>query len=348
MVKAGRTREGSRAAGSHTAALAASDVAVDALFHQTGVIRADTIDEMFDIAACLDWQPLPAGRRVAIVTNAGGPGILAVDACVAAGLDVVEFGGATRARLAAFLPPEAAIGNPVDMVASAGADEYRRTVEIALTSDDGDALIVIFTPVDRRKAAETIAGNPRRNRRRTTRRGHGQAGARVRDGRTRALTPLEIESPPERVPVYAFPENAARALGKIATYAEMAGAAARALLGLRRHPRRRRARRVPRGARQPRRRLVDGRRNAARAERFGLPLVARRSSRTGRRSGGAGGGVRVSRRREAAARQLLHKSDIGAVTSGCRRTAAVRSAFEELTALAARTAESIAPKAKAS
>ena len=80
-VKAGRTRGGSRAAGSHTAALAANDVAVDALFHQSGVIRADTIDEMFDIAACLDAQPLPAGRRVAIVTNAGGPGILAVDAC---------------------------------------------------------------------------------------------------------------------------------------------------------------------------------------------------------------------------------------------------------------------------
>ena len=90
-MKAGRTRAGSRAAGSHTAALAASDVAVDALFHQSGVIRADTIDEMFDIAACLDAQPLPAGRRVGIVTNAGGPGILAVDACEAAGLSVVEF-----------------------------------------------------------------------------------------------------------------------------------------------------------------------------------------------------------------------------------------------------------------
>ena len=86
-VKAGRTRAGSRAAGSHTAALAASDAAVDALFHQSGVIRAETIDEMFDIAALLDAQPLPAGSRVAVVTNAGGPGILAVDACEAAGLD---------------------------------------------------------------------------------------------------------------------------------------------------------------------------------------------------------------------------------------------------------------------
>src|SRR6185503_10705931 len=111
-VKAGRSRAGSRAAGSHTAALAASDVAVDALFRQAGVIRADTMDDMFDIAACLDAQPLPPGRRVAIVTNAGGPGILAVDACDAAGLSVVPFSPATCERLKAFLPPEASVGNP--------------------------------------------------------------------------------------------------------------------------------------------------------------------------------------------------------------------------------------------
>src|SRR6185436_10988278 len=88
VVKAGRTAAGSRAAGSHTAALAASDTGVGALFRQSGVIRADT----FDVATCLDAQPLPAGRRVAIVTNAGGPGILAVDACEAAGLQVTPFG----------------------------------------------------------------------------------------------------------------------------------------------------------------------------------------------------------------------------------------------------------------
>jgi acetyltransferase len=88
------------------------------LFHQSGVIRAGTIDEMFDIATCLDAQPLPNGSRVAIVTNAGGPGILAADACVAAGLTVAEFSPATCARFSAFLPPTASVANPVDMVAS--------------------------------------------------------------------------------------------------------------------------------------------------------------------------------------------------------------------------------------
>src|SRR5206468_71014 len=130
------------------AALAARDVAVDALFRQSGVIRADTIDEMFDMAACLDAQPLPKGTRVGIVTNAGGPGILAVDACEAAGLHVVELAPDVQARLHAFLPSTATVGNPIDMVASAGPDEYRRAIETVLASPEIDALILIFTPVD--------------------------------------------------------------------------------------------------------------------------------------------------------------------------------------------------------
>ena len=157
VVKAGRTRAGSRAAGSHTAALAANDTAVEALFHQSGVIRAGTIDEMFDIATCLDAQPLPKGRRVAIVTNAGGPGILAADACVAAGLAVAEFSPATCARFSTFLPPTASVANPVDMVASAGPHEYQRAIEVAATTDDADALIVIFTPVDTARAEDILA-----------------------------------------------------------------------------------------------------------------------------------------------------------------------------------------------
>ena len=218
VVKSGRTAAGSRAAGSHTAALAASDTAVDALFHQSGVIRADTIDEMFDIATCLDAQPLPAGRRVAIVTNAGGPGILAVDACDAAGLSVTPFGAATRARLAEFLPAEASVANPVDMVASAGPAEYRRAIEVALMADEADALIVIYTPVDPLTSGDTLqairdgiaAG-----------RAAGATGKPILSclmaggGRPQALT---IGG--ERVPAFAFPENAVRALAKVAVYAE--------------------------------------------------------------------------------------------------------------------------------
>jgi acyl-CoA synthetase (NDP forming) len=217
-VKAGRTSAGSRAAGSHTAALAASDTAVDALFHQAGVVRADTIDEMFDVAALLETQSLPPGRRVAVITNAGGPGILAVDACEAAGLFVPAFGADTRRALSAFLPAEASVGNPVDMVASAGPAEYRRAIEVALTAKETDALLVIYIPIETSQSAETldaIRGGIAAGR------GAGVTGkpvlACVMSNASRP-TPLVVES--ERVPTYAFPENAVRALAKVVAYAE--------------------------------------------------------------------------------------------------------------------------------
>ena len=332
-VKAGRTREGSRAAGSHTAALAASDIAVDALFQQTGVIRAETIDEMFDIAACLDLQPLPAGRRVAIVTNAGGPGILAVDACVAAGLTVVEFSEATRARLAAFLPAEAAVGNPVDMVASAGAAEYRRTIEVALTSEDADALIAIFTPVDQRTAAEIVAAIR-----------DGIAAARRSGGAGKtvlacviaepgALVPLHVDH--ERVPVYAFPENAARALGKIAEYAEwksrppalfwsfddIRSIDARELCG---------AVLESRGDD-----WLTGDETQRLLKNFGLPLVPTVMVRSADDAAAQASTLGFPVVAKLALRRLLHKSDAGAVRVGLESEPDVRSAFETLTALAA-------------
>src|SRR4029077_14737565 len=136
-------------AGSHTAALAANDVAVDALFLQTGVIRAETLDEMFDVAAGLESQPLPKGRRIAIVTNAGGPGILCTDACEASGLVVPELSQEIKAELRKFLPAAASVSNPVDMIASARADSYRKTIETLLPAPDVDAMIVIYIPIDR-------------------------------------------------------------------------------------------------------------------------------------------------------------------------------------------------------
>jgi len=222
-LKAGRTQAGSRAAGSHTAALAASDAAVDAMFRQSGVVRADTIDEMFDVALCLEAQPLPRGRRVAVITNAGGPGILAVDACVAAGLSVPQLSDETRAALAAFLPSEASVGNPVDMVASAGPIEFRRAIEVVLAAPDIDAIIVIYTPVDTTSSDDTLAAI------RDGIAGGRRAGASAKpilaclmasSGRPLPLGIAGDSGRQERVPTYAFPENAARALAKAAAYGE--------------------------------------------------------------------------------------------------------------------------------
>ncbi|HYY78607.1 MAG TPA: GNAT family N-acetyltransferase, partial [Actinomycetes bacterium] len=146
-VKSGRSVAGARASSSHTGALlAGSDVTVDALFRQAGVIRTDTLAELFDVASLLANQPRPAGRRVGIVTNAGGPGILCADACEAGGLQVVELSAGLRRALAEGLPAAAATANPVDMLASAPAAHYRRAVELVAGSGEVDAVIVIFIP----------------------------------------------------------------------------------------------------------------------------------------------------------------------------------------------------------
>jgi len=147
VVKSGRSTAGARATSSHPGALiAASDVTVDALFRQAGVIRTDTLQELFDVASLLVNQPLPNGPRVAVVTNAGGPGILCADACEARGLEVPVLSEDSQTRLREFLLPGAGVANPVDMIASAPAEHYRRTLEIAANDPNVDALIVIFTP----------------------------------------------------------------------------------------------------------------------------------------------------------------------------------------------------------
>jgi acetyl coenzyme A synthetase (ADP forming)-like protein len=145
-VKSGRTPAGARGAGSHTAALAAPDVAVDALFEQAGVVRVDTLEELFDTAMLLAHQPLPTGRRVAIVSNGGGPGILAADACVARGLEVPELSTETQARLAEQTSPDAGLRNPVDLVAGARGPVFEHALRVLLDDDGIDAIIVIFVP----------------------------------------------------------------------------------------------------------------------------------------------------------------------------------------------------------
>ncbi len=145
-VKAGRSRAGARAASSHTGALAESDTVVDALFRQAGVIRTGTLEELFDVAALLAHQPVPRGGRVAIVTNAGGPGILAADACEAQGLELPPLAAGTADALRAFLPAAASVANPVDMLASAPPEHYERALRLVLADPNVDSVLTIFIP----------------------------------------------------------------------------------------------------------------------------------------------------------------------------------------------------------
>ena len=145
-VKSGRSAAGSRAAASHSAALATSDTAVEALFEQAGVIRANTLQELFDVAALLSTQPLPSGPRVGVVTNAGGPAILLADMGETHGLVFPDLTAETTAQLRTVLPPQAGLANPVDMIAAATPAQYVRTIELVGADSNIDALMVIYIP----------------------------------------------------------------------------------------------------------------------------------------------------------------------------------------------------------
>lgn len=144
VVKSGRTTSGARAATSHTGALAGLDVAYDALFKQCGVIRANTMNEMFDFAMGFGNVPLPGGNRVAIVTNAGGPGIMAADACESGGLEVVQLSQETKKNLRAHLNPDASVENPVDLLAGARPEDFQFALRKTLLDERVDAAIAIF------------------------------------------------------------------------------------------------------------------------------------------------------------------------------------------------------------
>jgi acyl-CoA synthetase (NDP forming) len=145
-MKSGTTAAGARAASSHTAALAGSEAAVEALFHQAGVLRAETLESLIDAAALLSTQPLPRGRRVAILTNAGGLGILAADACDAEGLELPTLHPSTVKALSKVLPAEASVANPVDMLGSATAETYGLALPLLLADSYVDSVIVLFVP----------------------------------------------------------------------------------------------------------------------------------------------------------------------------------------------------------
>lgn len=212
-VKSGRSAAGARAAGSHTGALlAASDSTVDALFSQAGVVRTETLDELLDVASLLSEQPLPAGGRVGIVTNAGGPGIMCADACDAAGLEVPETPPEVRERLAEFAAAEAGLGNPVDLIAAAGAEEYRRAIVEMARWEGIDALIVIFIrPLA--TTAEDVAASIAAAVEELPRPIPVQAVFIT----TGERAPLAAAA---GVPTHLAPEGAARALGKAVAYAE--------------------------------------------------------------------------------------------------------------------------------
>ncbi|GAA5526721.1 acetate--CoA ligase alpha subunit [Herpetosiphon gulosus] len=155
-IKSGTTAAGTRAISSHTGSLAGSESAYESAFGQSGIIRARTMEQLFDFALVFAYQPLLTGSRIAIVTNAGGPGIIATDAIERAGLQMAEFTPATISHLQANLPATANVYNPIDVIGDAKADRYRIGIQAALTDPNVDAVLVLFTPQAGSEAEATV------------------------------------------------------------------------------------------------------------------------------------------------------------------------------------------------
>jgi acetyl coenzyme A synthetase (ADP forming)-like protein len=332
VVKSGRSKSGARAASSHTGALSGSDRAVDAMLAQAGVIRAETVEELFELAIALEARPLPRSRRTAVVTNAGGPGILAADALEARGLELPAFAPITESRLRLLLPEEASLRNPVDMIASATADAYREVLTAVLADPGVDSAIAIFVPPVVTKQRDVVDA--------ITTASAGRTGKPVlavlmgREGLPQGRADLREAG----IPAYIFPESAARALAIMARQQDWAARPAQTLELLPvDHDR---SARLMREARESGRRLLTGDTPLALLRSYGIPSVTGGVARDAAGAVTIAGEVGYPVALKVASEQISHKSDIGGVRVGLERPEDVRAAFEEVL----RNALQVAPR----
>jgi acyl-CoA synthetase (NDP forming)/GNAT superfamily N-acetyltransferase len=208
-VIGGRSAAGQRAAASHTAAAATPLLTQEALFGQAGIIAAHSLGELVETAALLSCQPLPAGRRIAIVSNAGGTGVLAADACADAGLSVAVLTEGTQRRLAALLPAAAAVSGPVDTTAGVSADAFGMCLQEVAADESVDALVAIGVPTALGDLSSTITA---------VRTAKPMTAVLLDQPDSVRLLPAGASGGASLVPAYAYPESAVRALGHAADY----------------------------------------------------------------------------------------------------------------------------------
>jgi len=328
LIKGGRSGAGARAAGSHTGALAGPDAAVAALCAQAGILRARTMEELFDVARMLATQPLPRGRRVGVVTNAGGPGILVADALEAEGLSLPPLRAEGQKALRPVLPAEASVANPVDVLAETSPEQFGAALRALLEDPGIDAAVAIYVPPAARRADEIARA--------------------IADAAAGAQKPvltclLGTNGVPEglrllheaRLPTFRFPEGASRALALAARYADWREKPAGAPEPIAA---------VPEGARRAlqmaRRRLgreggwLDGEEAALLAESWGLTVAPqRRVPAVTDRAVEAAAALGFPAVLKADLPGVVHKTEAGAVVLGLRTGPEVGAAAERLLAL---------------
>ncbi len=215
IIKSGTSQAGAQAASSHTGALAGSNLAYDTAFRQAGIIRARTMEELFDYATAFATQPVPAGRRVGLVTNSGGPGIIATDQVEAQGLVMARFQRETLEVLRQTLPPAANIYNPVDVLGDADAELYRKAFRLVIADPGVDAVVCLLTRPAGIDPAEVARGVVEERRSFP-----GKPVVAAFLGGVNVAEGNEIFRA-AGVPTYEFPERAVMALAGLARYAEL-------------------------------------------------------------------------------------------------------------------------------
>jgi acetyltransferase len=307
-LKVGRLKAGKRAAASHTGALASSDVAFDAAFARAGIYRADSAEQLFDWARALESCPLPGGRRVAVLTDAGGPGVIAADALETYGMQLAALGETTRGALVAELPPAASIGNPVDMLASASPVQYARCLKVLLAEPGVDAVLVILPPppvFSAEAVAEDLiplihaASKP-------------VVIALMGSRLTKAASDLFNGA---HVPTYPFPDRAASALAILARREESVRAA-------------------DWGEQDARPFHVDASTGMAAADlvaAFGIPTSPLRLATSAKEAASLGSALGFPVAMKIASAQISHKSDVGGVLLDLANASEVEGGYAQLT-----------------
>ncbi len=321
-MKSGRSKVGARAAASHTGALAASDAAVDALLTQAGVLRALSMEELFDMAMAFSGPPLPRSRRTAVLTNSGGPGILIADALEPQGLELVELAPETTARLKPLFPPEASLRNPLDMIASATAADYRAALDIVLSDANVDSAVAIFVPplgIRAEDVAESIVAAAQ---------GHpAKPVLAVLMGRE-GLPEGKAELHRAGIPAYIFPESAARALGALRRLREWRARPSIAPKPL--EVDRERAGRLFAQARAANRRKLSELEVMGVLHAYGIPVAPARLARDPEDAARAATEIGYPVALKIVSPQIIHKTEVGGVRTDIGTAVEVKAASAEM------------------
>ena len=322
-IKSGRTSEGAKAASSHTGALAGSDEAYNAFFAQARILRCETIEELFAKGAALAYQPAPKGNRVAILTNAGGVGIMATDACVHNGLDIAPLTEKTKTELRKHIPPTASTANPVDIIGDAGAERYDAALRLLVEDENIDGIIPIWTPTLMAEAPDIA-------------RIITEVGKKCDKpilaciqtmGPSAEIRRILLE---DRIPWYQFPENAARAMAAMAQFSRWSQRP-KGEVTIFHDVEMDVVRRIISEARARKPMFLSEPEGHTILKAYGLPVPEFRLVKTAEEAVAAAGEIGYPVVIKIVSPQILHKTEVGGVRVGIKDDAAMRSEFASLT-----------------